>query len=132
MTTDTLSNGLLTDAQWKSLSGGPFFKAFGKRADRTLGQGCKNTPSRSATAALVYLLNNPPTWGSELARAIGSGQANLTNLTLPRLEDMGLVEYTSQQNPRGGRPLHVWSLTEKGRDIAILAAVESRAGIHSS
>lgn len=122
---DTL---LISDARWKSLSGGPYWKAFCRNAERKLGADCKSTPSRSATAVLIYLTEYPPTWGSEMARSLGIGQANLTNLTLPRLEEMGLVEYTVQTNPRGGRPLHVWGLTEKGRELGILASVECRAG----
>jgi DNA-binding MarR family transcriptional regulator len=101
---------------------------------RTLGRDAKTTPSRAALAVLRVLDKEPGgLWGSEIARRIGQGQPNTTNLTLPRLEQMGLIEYSVQANPRGGgRPLNVWRLTEKGRDFGILASVESHSGIHSS
>lgn len=115
----------------------PFEKEFARVVERRLGRSAKTTPSSAATWVLALLADLPRgegLWGSEISRRIGAGQANTTNLTLPRLQEMGLVEYTEQTNPRGGRPLHVWRLTEKGRDLGILASVESRstAGVHSS
>lgn len=106
-------------------------KEFAKVVARRLGPSAKSTPSKAATAILALLADLPPgeqVWGSEIARRTGQGQANTTNLTLPRLQEMGLVEFSVQDNPRGGRPLHVWRLTEKGRELGILASVESRAG----
>ena len=115
-------------------------REFARVVEKTLGHTAKSTPSRAATAVLALLYD---TWqtavqtsfgltkglhGSEIARRIGQGQANTTNLTLPRLYQMGLIGFSVQPNPRGGgRPLHVWSLTEKGLDIGLLAYVENRA-----
>lgn len=101
---------------------------------RTLGRDAKTTPSAAAIRVILLLDKEPDgLWGSEIARRIGAGQSNTTQLTLPRLQEMGLIEFSVQDNPRGGgRKLHVWRLTEKGKDIGILASVESRAGVHSS
>ena len=113
----------------------PFEKEFMAVARRRLPEGAKTTPSGSATAVLALLADRVDGLsGSEIARRIGHGQANTTNLTLPRLQEMGLVEYDVIPNDHGGRPAHIWRLTQKGRDLGILASVESRsaAGIHSS
>lgn len=115
-------------------------REFAKIVARTLGPCAKSTPSRSATAVLALLYDiakeqgflRDGLHGSEIARRIGQGQANTTNLTLPRLQEMGLIEFSVQPNPRGGRPLHVWKLTEKGIDIGLLAWVESRNPIRTS
>jgi len=110
-------------------------KEFARVVHKTLGYSAKSNPSRSATAVLALLADlgvGEGLWGSEIARRIGQGQSNTTKLTLPRLQEMGLIEFREQTNPRGGRPLHIWRLTEKGRDIGILASVESRSGIHSA
>jgi hypothetical protein len=116
----------------KSRGPSTYEKAFARVVERTLGHSAKSTPSRAGTAvlALLYEVKAGPgmdgLWGSEIARRIGQSQPNTTKLTLPRLQDMGLIEFAVQTNPRGGRPLHVWNLTEKGMDIGLLAWVESR------
>src|SRR5690349_10078877 len=105
----------------------PYKRAFQAQTRKTLGYGVRTTPSSGATKALIGLLQYGPMWASQLARAIEYSQPNLTNLILPRLEEMGLVVYDRETNPRGGRPLHVYRLTERGEEIAILADTESRA-----
>jgi DNA-binding MarR family transcriptional regulator len=101
---------------------------------KRLPEGSKTTPSGAAIRVILCLYKNGPLWGSEIARRTNAGQSNTTKLTLPRLQEMGLVECEEQTNPRGGRPLHIWRLTEKGRDIGIIASVESGAssGLHSA
>ena len=78
--------------------------------------------SRGHRACLMGLLDDP-THGSELARRVGEQQSNVTNRYLPRLEALGFVQREAVSglgNNGGGRPAYIWTLTQRGQELAEL------------
>lgn len=63
--------------------------------------------------------------GTELARRIGRDPANMTTRTLPRLAELGLLDWDLGESARPGAKVpRVWWLTETGRHLAALAEDE--------
>lgn len=104
---------------------GPFVLAYREACRRAGASGAWTwRMSPAARIALVHLAEvDEPIGGAELARRAGLDQANTTSITLPRLDQLGLVDWTIGEPACHGAKLpRVWWLTETGAHLAALAA----------
>lgn len=70
---------------------------------------------------LLALLSGPA-HGSEVARRAGRHQSTVVAVWLPRLCERGFVQASDPVeglgHQGGGRPARIWTLTERGRELA--------------